>query len=427
MAEIAFPPKLKPLFAPHRYKILWGGRGSGKSWNIARALLLMALQRPLRILCAREFQNSIADSVHKLLADQIAAMGLQSYYKVLGKTIEGKNGSEFIFAGLRHNINSIKSKEGIDVVWVEEAQLVSANSWDTLIPTIRKSGSEIIVSFNPELDTDDTYVRFIISPPADSQVIHLTWRDNPWFGETELVKEKDDLAVRDPDAYLTVWEGRCRVALDGAIYANELREATQDGRICAVKYDPRTPVTVIADLGHRDNTSLWFVQKVGMEWRILRSYQNRAQKWEHYLQYIGNAGYNIREIILPHDAEHERITGVSVAELTSAAGRPWRIAPNIAVSEGINAVRTIFPLCMFDEANTKDGLQAMRRYRYNVKNGQVSREPLHDENSDYADSFRYFAVGMSGIQRSRPELKLVDKSAPRTLDLGNLASAGWMK
>lgn len=160
MNKVQFPAKLEFLFKPARYKVAHGGRGSAKSWGFARALLILAAQKPLRILCTREVQKSIKDSVHRLLSDQIQAMGLGHLYQVLETEIRGANGSLFVFAGLaQHTVESIKSFEGVDIVWVEEAQAVSKRSWDVLIPTIRKPGSEIWISFNPLLETDETYQR----------------------------------------------------------------------------------------------------------------------------------------------------------------------------------------------------------------------------------------------------------------------------
>src|SRR5262245_6596446 len=132
-----FPPKCADLFQPHRYKILWGGRGSGKSWSCARALLLLGQQKRLRILACREYLNSMADSIHQLLVDQIIELGLQNHYRAEQKTIYGQNGTEFRFAGLKTNISAVRSYEKIDICYVEEAQNVSKSSWDTLIPTIR--------------------------------------------------------------------------------------------------------------------------------------------------------------------------------------------------------------------------------------------------------------------------------------------------
>ena len=137
MAQVEFPEKLEPLFTPARYKVLYGGRGGAKSWGIARTLLVLGASKPIRILCAREIQKSINESVHQLLKDQIQALGLSDFYEVLNNEIRGKNGTLILFAGLKHNVHNIKSKEGVDICWVEEAQTVSRTSWDTLIPTIR--------------------------------------------------------------------------------------------------------------------------------------------------------------------------------------------------------------------------------------------------------------------------------------------------
>ena len=178
-ATADFPAALEFLFQPARYKVLYGGRGGTKSWGVAQALLILAAQRPLRILCAREIQKSIRDSVHQLLRDRITELGMESFYRVLDSEIRGANGSLFLFAGLRHNIANIRSKEGIDIVWVEEANTVSKSSWDALIPTIRKEGSEIWITFNPELERDETYKRFVKLPPPGAVVRKVGWQDNP--------------------------------------------------------------------------------------------------------------------------------------------------------------------------------------------------------------------------------------------------------
>ena len=177
-----FPSKLKFLFEPHRYKVAYGGRGSGKSWSYARALLMMGAEKPLRVLCTREVQKSIKQSVHTLLKDQIQALGLGEFYEVVENAIRGKNGTEFNFAGLATNtVESIKSFEGVDIVWCEEAQNISKRSWDILIPTIRKPASEIWVTFNPYMDTDDTYKRFIINKPNNARIEKVNYTDNPFF------------------------------------------------------------------------------------------------------------------------------------------------------------------------------------------------------------------------------------------------------
>lgn len=218
--EISFAPKFDILFKPARYKVLYGGRGAAKSWEITRALIIKGLQSKLRVLCAREIQHSIADSVHKLLSEQIYEMGFAPWYKITKNTITGVNGTEFIFSGLRFNVREIKSKEGIDICWIEEAQSVSEESWDVLIPTIRKEKSEIWLSFNPDAETDPTYRRFVIDPPPDSFVRKVGWQDNPWFPDV-LRQEMEYLKRVDYEAYLHVWEGEVRRISDAIIFKDK--------------------------------------------------------------------------------------------------------------------------------------------------------------------------------------------------------------
>ncbi len=211
-AEI--PEVFEDLFKPKRYKIYYGGRGGAKSWGFADALLIKGTQAKLRILCTRELQKSITDSVHKLLSDRIGTLGLDEFYKIQNKSIDGINGTEFLFNGLKHNAREIKSTEGIDICWAEEAENISANSWEVLIPTIRKEGSEIWISFNTNQPTDETYKRFIFSPPSDSIVKKVSYKDNPFFPDV-LEYERQELLKRDPKAYEHIWEGEFDTRFSG--------------------------------------------------------------------------------------------------------------------------------------------------------------------------------------------------------------------
>jgi len=395
VAKAQFPIKLQPLFRKARYKICYGGRGGAKSWGIARALLIMGARSQLRILCAREFQASIKDSVHKLLCDQIEALGLLSFYEITQTSIRGANGSEFAFIGLKNNPTNIKSFEGVDICWVEEGQTVSRLSWNILIPTIRKLGSEIWVSFNPDLETDETYQRFVAKPPRDSVVIKINWSDNPWFPET-LKIEKDALKERDPNAYNNVWEGLCRRTVDGAIFANEMQKAEADDRIAQVSYDPTKPVHAVCDLGWSDATAWWFIQFIGMETRLIRYFEGSQRTMTSYLAQLQTFGYVYDTIWLPHDAENKTLAanGRSIEEIVRGAGFKTSIMPRVPVVDSINAARTIFPNIWFDRENCADGLNCLRHYRYEVdpETGLFSKNPLHDQYSHGADAFRYIAL-----------------------------------
>ena len=395
IANAEFPSKLEGLFKKSRYKVLYGGRGGAKSWGIARALLILGAKSPLRILCAREFMTSMRDSVHKLLCDQIESLGLLGFYEITQASIRGKNGTEFAFAGLKNNIANIKSYEGVDICWVEEAQTVSRLSWNVLIPTIRKQDSEIWVSFNPELETDETYPRFVLRPPEDCIQIKINWSDNPWFPET-LRLEKDALKTRDEEAYNQVWEGLCRQTVDGAIFAKEMQQADKDGRICRVPYDATKPVHAVFDLGWSDSTAIWFLQFVGMETRLIRYIEDSQKTISYYLATMQTFGYVYDKIWLPHDAENKTLAaaGRSIDDIVRAAGYKTTILPKVPIVDSINAARTIFPSCYFDREHAADGITCLRHYRYEVdpETGQFSRNPLHDHYSHGADAFRYIAL-----------------------------------
>ena len=393
--KVEFPEKLECLFKPSRYKVLWGGRGAAKSWGISRSLLIQGAVKPLRILCTREFQTSIKDSVHKLLSDQILAMGLIDFYEITDRTIRGKNGTEINFVGLKNNVANVKSYEGVDICWCEEGQSVSARSWDVLIPTIRKEQSEIWVSFNPELESDNTYQRFILHPPQDAQVVKINWSDNPWFPET-LRLEKDALRARDPEAYATVWEGVCRQSVDGAIFAKELQMAELQERITRVNYDPIKPVHCVFDLGWSDATAIWFVQFIGMETRLIRYFETSQETISAILAKVQTFGYMLDTLWLPHDAQNKTLAsnGKSIEEIVRTLGFKTRILERVPIVDSINASRTIFPNCYFDRNNCEEGLNALRHYRYEVDpdTKAFSKTPLHDQYSHGADAFRYIGL-----------------------------------
>lgn len=200
---------------PARYRVAYGGRGSTKSWGFARMALVYAYQRKRRILCARELQNSIKESVHHLLQEQIEELKLPGF--TVGESfIRHRNGSEFIFKGLRTNPMEIKSMEAVDIAWVEEAQAVSDKSWDILIPTVRLPGSEIWVTFNPDLKTDPSSQRFIENPPPNSKIRKINYDSNPWLSD-ELRAEMEFMRLNDPVKFKNVWQGEYREAGEGKV------------------------------------------------------------------------------------------------------------------------------------------------------------------------------------------------------------------
>lgn len=409
------PRKFEFLFKPKRYKVARGGRVGAKSWNFGRALLLHGtgqtyFKRPIRVLCTRETQKSIAESVHHLLESQIQLLGLGDFYRVRETSILGRNGTEFLFAGIRQqNVVNLKSFEDVDICWVEEGQVVTKRSWEVLIPTIRKDGSEIWVSFNPELETDETYQRFIVNSPPDCEVATVNYYDNPFLPET-IKKEIAHLKATDPDAYEHIYEGQCKQVVEGAVYRNELLAATKEQRICKVPYDPTKPVDTFWDLGYADSTCIWFAQSIGFEYRFIEYLEGSQQSLQYYLKELQARPYVYGTHNLPHDAKaHQLGTGRSIEEQMKAAGLKVSIVANLSIEDGIAATRAIFPKSYFDAEKCADGLQALRHYRYELddKLGTLKKVPLHDWSSHGADGFR-----MAGVAIQEPARK---KEAARAM------------
>jgi len=212
-------PKLNVFRQPARYKLAWGGRGSGKSWGIASLLVQRAQQKKTKILCAREVQLSLEESVYALIVETITRLKY-SGWTIKKDTIENANGSRFIFRGLKdlRAANAVKSMEGIGIVWMEEAQSISKDSITTLIPTIRKAGSEIWASWNPE--TDDDPINSLMSKP-DAVNVLINWNDNPWFGDVLKAEMESDYKA-DPDEAEHTWGGQPRKQGDNCIMSRVL-------------------------------------------------------------------------------------------------------------------------------------------------------------------------------------------------------------
>jgi phage terminase large subunit len=441
MLDIQFPEKLQCLFVPARYKVLYGGRGGAKSWGVARALLILASQTKKRILCGRELQNSIKDSVHKLLSDQIEAMGLSKLYVIEQARIYcPSTGSEIFFEGIRNNVAKIKSYEGIDILWMEEADKATKSSWGIVIPTIRKEGSEIWITFNPNLEEDDTYQRFVVNPPKNAIVVKISWRDNPWFPKT-LYDEMVELREKDFDEYLHVWEGECKRALEGAVYAAELRELYADGRVTSVPHHRAFRVNTYWDIGRSDSTSIWFEQYFSGDRRIIDFYEARLKDLEHFVQMLkdrkGQNGqaYEYGTHWLPFDAGAKRFgTKRTVEEQLRDAfrseGARVRLTPKISKFDGIMALRTIFPTMHFDQAKTAQGLRSISHYHYieDQDTGVFSKEPVHDWSSHAADALRYLAVASSNATSEEASKRTKSRlHAAMDVMMGNAPGPqGWM-
>lgn len=418
MARLQLPAKLEPLRHPKRYKVVYGGRDGAKSWSIAQLLLILGTQRPLRILCAREVQKSIKDSVHKLLCDQINRLELGYFYDPLQSEIRGKNGTEFLFSGLSdQTVESMKSFEGVDICWIEEARPLTARSLRILIPTIRKDGSEIWMSFNPELDTDEVYVRFVENTPPDCLLIKINWDENPWYSKA-LDSERERMKREDPEGYAHVWDGMCKAAVDGAIYYNELAAATKAGRIRNVPYDPMLKVHTVWDLGYNDKVAIIFVQRVASEIRIIRYLEDNLKDLPFYVGELKKLDYNYGKDYLPHDGYAARLEsgGKSTYQILKTLGRPVvpkGLLPNLDVEEGIKQARLVFPRCYFDKENARGLVDHLKRYKRSIPatTGEPG-SPVHDAASHGSDAFRYLSLVADKFRNDEQGTKLRYEAVP---------------
>ena len=411
---VRFPEKLAFLFQPKRYKVLYGGRGGGKSHAVAMALLIKGAKEKLRILCTREVQKSMRDSVHRLLKDKIVDLGLEDFYQVLDNEIRGANGTLIVFSGLQsHTVDSIKSFEGVDIVWVEEAHGVSKKSWDVLTPTIRKNGSEIWITLNPDMDTDETYQRFIASPDEESTVLcEINWSDNPFFPDTlneERLKAQRSMSKED---YEHIWEGKPRSVSDGAIYRHEIASMVHENRLTFVPYDNSLQVHTVWDLGWNDSMSIILVQRGLNDVRVIGYIEDSHRTLDWYVSELDRKGYRYGTDFLPHDARTRNFqTGKSTEEILQEMGRNTIVLGSTNIEEGIRAARMMFQKCYFDKNNTTRLIECLKRYRRNInsKTGAATT-PLHDEYSHGADSFRYLAQAVP-LMKSSVEYEYVEQEA----------------
>lgn len=416
--EWEFASHVKEVWEPYRIKVLKGGRGGIKSWTAARYHLIDGYRQPLRILCGREVQKSIRESVHQLLSDQIELLGLGAFYDVLSTEIRGKNGTRIVYAGISQlTTESIKSYEGYDRFWGEEAQSFTRRSLDILEPTFRKEGSELMFTLNPELDTDEVWVRYIENPPDDTLVLDCSYHKNPWFpkvleNERQKFLRQVEMGKREQFEYDWIWEGKTKPAVEGAIYAKQVSDVVDDGRLTHVPHDPKLHTHLVWDLGYNDNTTIGFVQRSGSSVRFIDYIEDSHRTYESYVnqirEIVGKKGYRIAldgrdggKAWLPHDGKATRPdTGKSPNELlrdyglkTGTNSKGDDGVPDIGIKGRIEAGRQMFPRCLFDARNCTPLFNRLRRYSRKVSPETGQPSGIKKDGNDHAgDMFTYVAV-----------------------------------
>lgn len=419
---LTFPPKFAPFMQPNPWKVAFGGRGSGKTESIAKMLLFMGTQRPLRIICCREYMASIKESSHLALADAVDDLRLSDFYEVQEHEIksktfvpdaerpEAKKFTTIRFSGIRNNPQNLKSAKGIDICWIDEADAISHRSMEILIPTVHRKGQtlefpEIWISFNPHWESDLVYKMFVtenLYPTAC--VVNVNWRDNPWFPPA-LQQAREQLLLNDPDAHEHVYEGKCKTAVHGAVYRSEIAKAEDSGQFTDFEYDSTGgPVEAFFDIGigRSDATAVWLAQRVGPQIRLLW-YFEFTQKDLNYCMVVINQicrenSFFLDRIHLPHDArKHEFGTGMSAEEVLRKQNYKVSIGLLLSVEDGINAVRSSFPNLWFNVYRCQKGIDHLRSYHYQYrddtdKDKGFQAKPVHDSHSHAADALRYLCL-----------------------------------
>jgi phage terminase large subunit len=390
-----------PLLDPARYKGAHGGRGSGKSHFFAELMVDDHYRLPgLRSVCIREVQKSLKDSAKRLIEDKINELGLGSHFSVMTDQIKSRGGGVILFQGMQdHNAETIKSLEGFNRAWIEEAQTLSERSLTLLRPTIRAEGSEIWASWNPRRKSDaiDSFLR--AKKPDNAIVVQANWRDNPWF--PDVLRAERDLDLKNyAERCDHIWEGGYATAFEGAYYAAALALAKQR-RIGHVAADPLLPIKVYVDIGgsgaRADAFTMWVVQFVGQEIRVLNYYEAVGQVLATHVNWLRSNGYENALIVLPHDGVNENnITGKRYEDHLREAGFEVEVVPNQgkgAAAMRIEAVRRIFGKCWFNEETTEAGRDALGYYHERKDESRnVGLGPEHDWSSHAADGFGLMAV-----------------------------------
>lgn len=432
MANIKIPTArvFKPLLNPSRYKGAWGGRGSGKSHFFAGLLIEDCLiTRSTRAVCIREVQKTLKESSKRLIEDKLKDFGLGEAdgFKIFNEVIQTPGDGVITFQGMQdHNAESIKSLEGFNRAWVEEAQTLSGRSLSLLRPTIRAKDSELWFSWNPRRKNDpvDEMLRGQ-TLPTGAVVVRANWSDNPLL-PVVLNQERLDCLQTQPDQYEHIWEGGYATVNVGAYFAVQLSEARKQNRIGRVAADPLLTYKLFMDIGgtgaKSDAFAIWAVQVVGREIRVLNYYESVGQPIQAHLEWMRNNGYTPERttVWLPHDgAQNDKVFAVSYQSAFEANGYSVEVVPNQgkgAASQRIEAVRRWLPSCWFNEETCKPGIEALGWYHEKRDEARsVGLGPDHDWSSHGSDAFGLMAVVVEDI---------FDK--PKQTEYTPRYSGGWM-
>lgn len=418
--QIALPPKLVDVFLGEaRYRGAYGGRGSAKTRSFALMSAVRGYQMGKagiegKILCCRQFQNSIEESSLGEVKAAIKSVDwLDEYYDIGERYIKSRDGRiQYVFAGLQRNVDSIKSKARVLLCWVDEAEPVLDEAWNKLTKTVREDNSEIWVTWNPEAKGSATDKRFRQNPPASAKIVELNWQDNPWFPDVLELERQDDLRVR-PDEVPHIWGGEYLEAHKGAYFTTHLAAAKAEHRIGNVAADPLLSVRAYWDIGgtgaKADHTTIWMVQFVGREIRVLNYYEAQGQPLATHIKWLRDNGYDKCCCVLPHDGStQDKVYDVSYESALESAGFEVVVIPNQgkgAAMMRVEAARRLLASCYFHQPKVQPGLDALAWYhekRDEARN--IGLGPEHDWSSHAADAFGLMCVAYEEHSATGPDV-----------------------
>lgn len=394
----------------YRYIFIKGGRSSGKSHEVAGYLITRSmLEKDLKIVGLREYQNSLDKSSKALVDDKIDKIGLRRFYDSVKAEIR-KNTDKglFYFQGMNDlTADNIKSLEGYKVAWFEEAQNCSRNTLKVLRPTIREAGSQIIFTWNPKFP-DDAIEEFCseMRGEPDVLVIHVNYTQNPFLSDA-VRREIEIDRTKNPEDFEHVWLGGYDTSFHGHYYAKLLDQAAEEGRITSVPRKTGVDIITAWDLGRADSTCIWVAQRVGLEWRILDYKEGHFIELDEYANWIKANDYNGKHY-LPHDGAHERLgmKGSIRDQLRAMGLTDIEVLPPTSVEAGRKLAKSLIKEAWFDKARCKDGIQALRHERAERNEKTGGWKEIHEQ--DGAAAFRYLAQAIEHkpvrIRREIPQI-----------------------
>jgi phage terminase large subunit len=402
--NITFPEWAQEMLNPYRFKIIYGGRGSGKSYTVADFLIYKSLQQKGTILCGREFQNSIKNSVHAVLKERIEYWQLTDKFTILRDQIICKNTkTNFIFIGLSRNVGSLKSIQNIIYCWIEEGAYMTKESWVALVPTVRAKNSEIIVTFNPLNKNDIIYKEFVLNAPPDNALVtKISFRDNPFFADPLLSDRVNDLKTKDTCEYMHKWEGECLEHSHAQIFKDKWQVIAKEDFIEPEDIYPyygldfgfsQDPTAGIRCFVNDNDNKLYITHeavKIGLEIdHTLTFLEEHLPDVMNYTIYADNAR--------PESISFLKRQGLSIKAVEKGKG---------SVEDGLEYIKSFDGVVIHERCVETINEFTLYSYKVDERSGDITNK-IVDKQNHLVDALRY-ALERSMKKGKSPTLKQLD-------------------